>query len=552
MDFDIQDATKVPPIRTEDIYKLGNDASNSMIEGINKVANLVKVTLGPKGRPVLLINGRQHRFTKDGVTVARQTAFLNSLDNAAATVIKEVLEATVDDEGDGTTTSIVLAQAIVNYGAKYIKETGANPVDIKQGIDITVKNVCNILNDMATHITDKGSIAYKNLEDIAIISCNGDNELGKIIAKAMYEVGVHGYIKLKEAKNKDCSFVVNKGIQFAKGLKSMDFAHNEDGVSSTFARPYVFVADFDISDDKIFTDVLEFCYEQRQPLVVVARKIYGAAEEYLRLNAVKNKMPIAIVNPPHFGRLQEEVMEDIAILCGTNVCKGVLTGNKISMNELGCCETFHAGEFETTFEPLADIDTYQPYIERVEQIKNRMNDHEENEDHEAFQRRYSQMTKGCAEIRIGGSTLAEIKERVDRADDAYKACKAALRSGVLPGGGISLFYVAENYNRLVTENLHKDAAIGKDIILQAIRAPFEQILINAALNPIDICIKIKDYTGGEFTKNIGYNSRTNKVENFLETGVVDPASVTTTALTKAASISGLTLTMGGLLIRDSY
>lgn len=571
-DFDIQDGQRVPMNRVADVYAINDEARESLIEGINLVANIVKGTLGPNGRPVMLAHGRQHMVTKDGVTVARLTSFRDPKNNAAATLVKEVCEEAVDAVGDGTTTALTLAQAIVNLGIAYMKAFKLNPIRVKEGIDITVDNVIKYLESLSKPIYDGTKIDFEELLHVAIVSCNGDFELGKLIAEAVHNVGVHGFIKNIQGKNAETFVTLEKGIQYPMGLKDHMYCFDEGGVATTFEDPLVLVANMDLQASYSLKAILEHCAEVRRPLVIVANKVVEEAEAYIKAN--RQAVKVAVANPPHFGDYRDDVMADIAILCDATVVKTALSNEMIKPSVLGACKRFFGEEWKTSFTAHDIVTTSANYKDRVRHLAMLMETHKDEEDFEAMQKRHSQLTSGCATITVGGRTPIAIKEKMARVEDAYLACKAALRGGILPGGGSAFLHVSMNYTEYcINNNLqHFNSSVhvrsledtdenishetfGESIILNALLEPLKQILINSGFHGDDRLVdqvklmEIVDFSD-EFGK--GYNARTGELVHLIKDGVIDPTDVGTTAIDKASSISSLILTIGGLLIKDSY
>jgi len=569
-DFDIGEATRVPAVRTPDTYELADAACNSLQNGINKIANLVKTTIGPGGRPALLVNGRNYLITFDGVTVARHCAFNDMYDNAAATLIKEVAEDTVDAVGDGTTTSLVLAQAIVNEGINLMREADVSCIAVKEGIENTADNVIEMLKGLATPIMDGQTIDKDRLKHVATVSCNGDEKLGAVIADAIFEIGIHGFVKLSDSRNNVSSYTTTKGIEYDGRLLSHHYVKDEGGLSTTFVDPKVMVCSLDLQNAMSIVKVVKQCIKEEVPLVIVADRVEDSALAMLELNAAGDKrqgiLPrkIAVVSAPMFGDLRDDIMKDLGMLSGAKVVETLPSGSDFEYENLGTCSRFYANETTVTFEANPAVVDNPEYTEYVDHLKNRMEKHVDEDDHEYFVKRYSQLSKGCADISVGGRTAIEMKERKHRVEDAYLACKTALKGGILPGGGFGLIHAVKTYAEYCKQNdkIYFDSKvnpkeeaheIGQAVVLNALLAPIKQILDNCGFKEdkrdalVGIVLGSQDYKFGR-----GYNARTAEWGDMIEMGIIDPADVTITALDKAVSVSALTLTIGGLLIRDSY
>lgn len=560
MNNDLKGTQRVPTERFEDVYEADSDAArDSLKKGVDLVANLVKNTLGPKGRPVLLCHGRQHRLTYDGVTVARMTSFQNATDNAAATVVKEVCEETVDAVGDGTTTAIVVAQAIIKFGIERLKANKLNPVMVKEGIDKTTKNVIKFLNELAEPIIDdEGVINMERLLHVATVSCNGDVALGQLITQAVGAVGIHGFVSVIEGKNSKTTIELTKGIQYPMGLKGSAYAYDEGGISTTYNNPYILIAQLTLQLSKSLELIMEMCAKTDQPLVIIAYGVTEEADAYIQANVARKAVKVTVANPPHFGDYKDDVMEDIAIMCNAMVVKSCLSDKSIPINMLGRCQRFVGEENKTSITAIEKYTQTARYKERIDHLAAKKVTHVNDEDYLAYVKRYSQFTDGCAEITVGATTPLEMKEKYDRVDDAQLACKTALRGGILPGGGFAYIHVVRNYIEWCESNdiayfgedhEDKSGSCGERIVLDAIVVPFMQIMANCGLQGETILANCSAVSA-EF--GMGYNARTDKMVNLIADGVIDPAHVATTALDKAASIAGTTLTIGGLLIKDSY
>ena len=506
-------------------------AREELKKGVDELANAVKVTLGPKGRNVIVDKkfGAPH-ITKDGVTVAKAVELEDEFQNMGAQLVKEVASKTGDDAGDGTTTATVLAQAIINVGLKNVA-AGANPIDLKRGIDKAVAKVVEGIKAQAQEVDDD----LAKIENVARVSANNDAEIGKLIADAMGKVKKEGVITIEEAKGTDTTVKVVEGMQFDRGYISPYFVTNTEKMECEMDNPYILLYDKKISALKDMLPVLEAVAQSGRPLLIIAEDVDSEALATLVVNRLRGSLKICAVKAPGFGDRRKEMLEDIAILTHGVVIsedKG-LKLDMATVDELGSAEKVTVDKENTTI--VNGNGDKELIAERVAQIKAQIEKTTSDYDREKLQERLAKLAGGVAVLYVGAPSEVEMKEKKDRVDDALSATRAAVAEGIVPGGGVA-------YMRCVAalENFHGDNAdetTGIDIIKRAIEEPLRQIVANAGLEGAIIVQNVKDGKG-----DYGYNARTGKYENFFESGVIDPAKVTRVALENAASIAGMFLT----------
>lgn len=506
-------------------------AREELKKGVDELANAVKVTLGPKGRNVIVDKkfGAPH-ITKDGVTVAKAVELEDEFQNMGAQLVKEVASKTGDDAGDGTTTATVLAQAIINVGLKNVA-AGANPIDLKRGIDKAVAKVVEGIKAQAQEVDDD----LAKIENVARVSANNDAEIGKLIADAMGKVKKEGVITIEEAKGTDTTVKVVEGMQFDRGYISPYFVTNTEKMECEMDNPYILLYDKKISALKDMLPVLEAVAQSGRPLLIIAEDVDSEALATLVVNRLRGSLKICAVKAPGFGDRRKEMLEDIAILTHGVVIsedKG-LKLDMATVDELGSAEKVTVDKENTTIvNGNGDKDLI---AERVAQIKAQIEKTTSDYDREKLQERLAKLAGGVAVLYVGAPSEVEMKEKKDRVDDALSATRAAVAEGIVPGGGVA-------YMRCVAalENFHgdnDDENTGIQIVKRAIEEPLRQIVANAGLEGAIIVQNVKDGKG-----DYGYNARTGKYENFFESGVIDPAKVTRVALENAASIAGMFLT----------
>ena len=506
-------------------------AREELKKGVDELANAVKVTLGPKGRNVIVDKkfGAPH-ITKDGVTVAKAVELEDEFQNMGAQLVKEVASKTGDDAGDGTTTATVLAQAIINVGLKNVA-AGANPIDLKRGIDKAVAKVVEGIKAQAQEVDDD----LAKIENVARVSANNDAEIGKLIADAMGKVNKEGVITIEEAKGTDTTVKVVEGMQFDRGYISPYFVTNTEKMECEMDNPYILLYDKKISALKDMLPVLEAVAQSGRPLLIIAEDVDSEALATLVVNRLRGSLKICAVKAPGFGDRRKEMLEDIAILTHGVVIsedKG-LKLDMATVDELGSAEKVTVDKENTTI--VNGNGDKELIAERVAQIKAQIEKTTSDYDREKLQERLAKLAGGVAVLYVGAPSEVEMKEKKDRVDDALSATRAAVAEGIVPGGGVA-------YMRCVAalENFHgdnDDENTGIQIVKRAIEEPLRQIVANAGLEGAIIVQNVKDGKG-----DYGYNARTGKYENFFESGVIDPAKVTRVALENAASIAGMFLT----------
>ena len=506
-------------------------AREELKKGVDELANAVKVTLGPKGRNVIVDKkfGAPH-ITKDGVTVAKAVELEDEFQNMGAQLVKEVASKTGDDAGDGTTTATVLAQAIINVGLKNVA-AGANPIDLKRGIDKAVAKVVEGIKAQAQEVDDD----LAKIENVARVSANNDAEIGKLIADAMGKVKKEGVITIEEAKGTDTTVKVVEGMQFDRGYISPYFVTNTEKMECEMDNPYILLYDKKISALKDMLPVLEAVAQSGRPLLIIAEDVDSEALATLVVNRLRGSLKICAVKAPGFGDRRKEMLEDIAILTHGVVIsedKG-LKLDMATVDELGSAEKVTVDKENTTI--VNGNGDKELIAERVAQIKAQIEKTTSDYDREKLQERLAKLAGGVAVLYVGAPSEVEMKEKKDRVDDALSATRAAVAEGIVPGGGVA-------YMRCVAalENFHgdnDDENTGIQIVKRAIEEPLRQIVANAGLEGAIIVQNVKDGKG-----DYGYNARSGKYENFFESGVIDPAKVTRVALENAASIAGMFLT----------
>ena len=512
--------------------KFDIEARNMLKEGVDKLADAVKVTLGPKGRNVVLSKSfGAPQVTKDGVTVAKEIELEDEIENMGAQMAKEVASKTGDDAGDGTTTATVLAQEIVNVGLKNVT-AGANPMDLKRGIEKAVASVVDNLKSQSKKIGDDN----KKIEQVASISANNDNTIGKLIAEAMEKVTSDGVITVEEAKGIETYVETVEGMQFDRGYISPYFITDSEKMQTVFENPYILLYDKKISVMKDLLPVLEPIVQQGHPLLIIAEDVADEALTTLVLNKLRNpSFKVAAVKAPGFGDRRKAMLEDIAILTGGTVIseeKGMKLEN-VSLDMLGRTEKVSIDKENTTI--VNGAGSKEDINARVSQIKAEIEASTSDYDKEKLQERMAKLVGGVAVLYVGAASEVEMKEKKDRVDDALSATRAAVEEGIVPGGGVAYIRAIAALENLKGEN--EDENLGILIVKKSLESPLRQIAKNAGLEGSVIVQKILD--GKE---DFGFNARTEKYENLYETGVIDPTKVSRIALENAASIAGMLLT----------
>ncbi len=506
-------------------------AREELKKGVDALADAVKVTLGPKGRNVIIDKkfGAPH-ITKDGVSVAREVELEDPFQNMGAQLVKEVASKTGDDAGDGTTTATVLAQAIINVGLKNVA-AGANPMDIKRGIDKAVAVVVSNIREMSEEVGDD----FKKIEDVARVSANNDENIGRLIAEAMKKVKKEGVITVDEAKGTETTVDIVEGMQFDRGYISPYFVTNTEKMECEMDSPYILLYDKKISNLKDLLPILEASAQSGRPLLIIAEDVDQEALATLVVNRLRGSLKICAVKAPGFGDRRKEMLEDIAVLTGGVVIseeKGMKL-ESATIDFLGRAEKIEVNKENTTI--INGAGAKDAIAARVAQIKAQIEKTTSDYDREKLQERLAKLAGGVAVLHIGAPSEVEMKEKKDRVDDALSATRAAIAEGIVPGGGVAYIRCVAQLEGLKGDN--DDETTGIMIVKRAIEEPLRQIVANAGVEGAVVVQKVKEGTG-----DFGYNARTDKYENLMAAGVIDPAKVTRVALENAASIAGMFLT----------
>lgn len=511
------------------LINFDTEARAALMKGVDKLANAVKVTLGPKGRNVVI----EKKFgaptvTKDGVTVAKEVELEDPIENMGAQMVKEVASKTSDVAGDGTTTATVLAQAIYREGLKYVT-SGANPMDLKRGIDLAVSELIKALKELSQPIKDNKEIAQ-----VGSISANNDKIIGDLIAKAMDKVGKDGVITVEEAKGTDTTVDVVEGMQFDRGYLSPYFVTNADSMEAELEKPMILIHDKKISAMKDLLPILEKVAQQGRPLLIIAEDLEGEALATLVVNKLRGTLKICAVKAPGFGDRRKAMLEDIAILTNGTVIseeQGYKLENA-TLSYLGTAERVVVDKDNTTIvEGAGSKDNIK---KRINEIKNQIEKTTSDYDKEKLQERLAKLSGGVAVLKIGATTEVEMKEKKARVEDALHATRAAVEEGIVPGGGVALLRVANALDKTKSDN--EDIKLGINIIKKSIEEPIRQIVFNAGEEGSVIVNKVKDGKG-----SYGYNAATSEYEDLIKAGVIDPTKVTRVALENAASVASLLL-----------
>ncbi|MBO1908807.1 chaperonin GroEL [Microvirga sp. 3-52] len=512
--------------------KFSSDARDRMLRGVDILANAVKVTLGPKGRNVVLEKSfGAPRITKDGVTVAKEIELSDKFENMGAQMVREVASKASDVAGDGTTTATVLAQAIVREGAKAVA-AGMNPMDLKRGIDLAVAEAVKDIQARAKKVASSEEIAQ-----VGTISANGDASIGEMIAQAMQKVGNEGVITVEEAKTAETELDVVEGMQFDRGYLSPYFITNAEKMIAELEDPYILIHEKKLSSLQSLLPILEAVVQTSKPLLIVAEDIEGEALATLVVNKLRGGLKIAAVKAPGFGDRRKAMLEDIAILtAGQTISEdlGIKLEN-VTLDMLGRAKRIRIDKESTTI--IDGAGSTQDIEARVAQIKAQIEETTSDYDREKLQERLAKLAGGVAVIRVGGSTEIEVKEKKDRVDDAMHATRAAVEEGIVPGGGTALLRAKAAVAKLTTDN--PDVQAGIKIVLRALEAPIRQIAENAGVEGSTVVGKINDNTKSD---TFGFNAQTEEFVDLLQAGIVDPAKVVRTALQNAASVAGLLVT----------
>ena len=515
--------------------KFSRDARERMLRGVNILADAVKVTLGPKGRNVVIDKSfGAPRITKDGVTVAKEIELEDKFENMGAQMVREVASKTNDIAGDGTTTATVLAQSIVQEGHKAVA-AGMNPMDLKRGIDLAV-------NEVVAHLT-KNAKKIKTSEEVAqvgTISANGETEIGQMIAEAMQKVGNEGVITVEEAKTAETELEVVEGMQFDRGYLSPYFVTNADKMVADLEDAYILLHEKKLSNLQAMLPILEAVVQTSKPLLIISEDVEGEALATLVVNKLRGGLKIAAVKAPGFGDRRKAMLEDIAILTGGQVISedlGIKLEN-VGLNMLGRAKKVSISKENTT---IVDGAGKKPEIQgRVSQIKQQIEETTSDYDREKLQERLAKLAGGVAVIRVGGATEVEVKEKKDRVDDALNATRAAVEEGIVPGGGVALLRASLAIKAV---GVNSDQQAGINIVRRALQAPARQIATNAGAEASIVAGKILDNKGATY----GYNAQTGEYGDMIAMGIVDPMKVVRTALQDAASVAGLLVTTEAMI-----
>ncbi|MBQ0119248.1 MAG: chaperonin GroEL [Bacteroidales bacterium] len=511
------------------IYNI--EARDALKRGVDQLADAVKVTLGPKGRNVIIDKkyGAPH-ITKDGVTVAKEIELPDARENLGAQLVKEVASKTGDQAGDGTTTATVLAQAIVGVGLKNVT-AGANPMDLKRGIDKAVKAIVANTKEQSEVVGND----YKKIEQVATISANNDAEIGKLIADAMRKVSKDGVITIGEAKGMETTIDIVQGMQFDRGYISPYFVTNTETMEAEMDKPYILIHDKKISNLKELLPVLEPAVQSGRPILIIAEDVDNEALTALVVNRLRSQLKICAVKAPGFGDRRKEMLEDIAILTGGTVIseeKGIKL-EQATLDMLGTAENVTISKDNTTI--VNGAGNKEQIAARINQIKAQIAATKSTYDKEKLQERLAKLAGGVAQLNVGAASEVEMKEKKDRVDDALSATRAAVEEGIVPGGGVAYIRAQAALTDLKGDN--EDEQIGIEIVLRAIEEPLRQIVVNAGKEGAVVVNKVRQGKG-----DYGYNARKDEYENMKKAGVVDPAKVARVALENAASIAGMFLT----------
>ncbi len=517
--------------------KYNMDARDLMKRGVDQLADAVKVTLGPKGRNVIIEKKfGAPQITKDGVTVAKEVELEDHFENTGAQLVKSVASKTGDDAGDGTTTATILAQSIVNVGLKNVT-AGANPMDLKRGIDKAVAAVVEYIKSTAEKVDDN----YEKIEQVATVSANNDPEIGKLIADAMRKVSKDGVITIEESKSRDTYINVVEGMQFDRGYLSGYFVTDADKMECVMDNPYILIYDKKISNIKDFLPILQPAAESGRPLLVIAEDVDSEALTTLVVNRLRGGLKICAVKAPGFGDRRKAMLEDIAVLTGGVVIseeKG-LKLEQATLDMLGTCDKVTVTKDNTTI--VNGAGEKQSIADRVAQIKNEIANTTSSYDKEKLQERLAKMSGGVAVLYVGANSEVEMKEKKDRVDDALCATRAAIEEGVVAGGGTTYIRALDSLKNL--KGVNADEQTGINIVERAIEEPLRQIVTNAGGEGAVVVQKVREGQG-----DFGYNARTDVYEDMRQAGVIDPAKVSRVALENAASIAGLFLTTECLIV----
>ena len=516
--------------------RFSTDARDRMINGVNILANAVKVTLGPKGRNVVIQKSfGAPRITKDGVSVAKEVELSDPFENMGAQMVREVASKTSDLAGDGTTTATVLAQAIITEGLKAVA-AGMNPMDLKRGIDLAVESVVSDLQKRSKKVSTNEEIAQ-----VGTISANGETEIGKMLAEAVSKVGKEGVITIEEAKSLNTELDVVEGMQFDRGYLSPYFVTNSERMVAELENPYILIVEKKVSNLQSMLPVLEAVVQSGRPLLIIAEDVEGEALATLVVNKIRGGLKVAAVKAPGFGDRRKAMLEDIAIVTGGQVISediGLKLEN-VTLDMLGSAKRILIDKDNTT---IVDGSGHKQDIDaRCNQIRAQIEETSSDYDREKLQERLAKLSGGVAVIRVGGATEVEVKERKDRVEDAMHATRAAIEEGVVSGGGVALIYALNSLNGMNFNN--NDQKVGMEIVRKALTAPCRQIAANAGADGSIVAGKILESSD----VNFGYDAQNDRYGDMLQFGIIDPTKVVRTALQDAASIASLMITTEAMI-----
>jgi len=524
--------------------KFNSEAREALKTGLDTLANAVRVTLGPAGRNVLLQKGPgSPHITKDGVSVAKEIHLKDTFENMGAQLVKEVSQRTADAAGDGTTTATVLAQSIAAEGFRYVNE-GVNPIYLKRGMDKAVEVVVDELSKQSVNVGDK-------IEQIATISANSDENIGKLIAEAFDRVGKDGVITVEEAKGIETSMEVVDGMQFDKGYLSTHFTTNQEKMLAELENPYILTYDGRISNMNDMLSILEGCAQSSKPLLIIADDVEGEVLGTLVVNKLRGALNVCAVKAPAFGDRKKQIMQDIATVTGGTFITSEI-GMKledVTMDMLGIAEKVIVGKDNTTI--INGAGSAEDIAERITQIKTQMDDSTSDYEKEKMQERLAKLAGGVAVLYIGAGSEVEMKEKKDRVDDALQATRAAIQEGVVEGGGIALLRTVKALTKFLDNtDLIPEEEDGVDVIAAALKSPITQILLNAGQNPSDIITSLHTHWSVEGGDSLGYNARTEEFVDMFVDGVIDPKKVTRAAIQNASSVVGMILTTECMVVDE--
>jgi chaperonin GroEL len=518
------------------IIKFDAEARAAMMRGVNILADTVKVTLGPKGRNVVMDKSYgAPRITKDGVSVAKEIDLEDKFENMGAQMVKEVASKTNEEAGDGTTTATILAQAIVKEGVKYVT-AGMNPMDVKRGIDAAVENVKENLISSAKKVKDSDEIAQ-----VGTISANGDKEIGTMIAKAMQKVGNEGVITVEEAKGIDTELDVVEGMQFDRGYLSPYFITNSDKMTTELDNPYILLHESKLTNLQPMVPLLEAVVQSGRPLMIISEDVEGEALATLVVNKLRGGLKVVAVKAPGFGDRRKAMLEDIAILTGGQVISqdlGIKLEN-VKLEDLGSCKKIKVDKDNSTI--VSGSGKKSDIAARCDSIKKQVEETTSDYDREKLQERLAKLAGGVAVIKVGGATEVEVKERKDRVEDALNATRAAVEEGIVTGGGCALLYAAQDLEKLKVKG--EDQKAGVELVRKALEAPIRQITKNAGVDGSVVVGKLLEQKKNSY----GYDAQSEEYCDMFAKGIIDPVKVVRTALQDAASISGLLVTTEAMI-----